>query len=621
MSVFSKPSVPPLQQAAPTPSRLNSWKEIASYFDRDVRTVQLWEKREGLPVHRHEHGSRSSVYARPSELDFWFSHRSRNIPAVPLLPLDALPVSSSIDPLEPIRKHGLLPQSRPARLWLGLAVLGVACVATTAAFRLHPAVRGMEPAPGPVTAAPPSVIAVLPFQDISAPAQDNLWSDGVTDDLITELGRNGSLQVISRRSSMKFRNTHESPASIASQLHASLLLEGTVAHTKDEIRITAQLVDPAHDRELWSERYIHKTGGVLSIQDEVASSIAATVAGKITGKPVPVDLARSPLPVVDPQARVEYLTGKFFFDRRDEPSILQAVDHFQRAIARQANYAAAYAGLADCFNLLSTWGHFTSAQGFPRSREATLTALRLDPASAEAYTALAFETFRYEWNVPQAETYFHKAIELNPNYAPAHHWYGQYLVDLRRFDAGLGELRKAHDLDPLSAIIASDLADGYIYARQYAPAVSLLKQTLQFYPSFVPAQSYLVSAYADSGDLQAAGLQAEAYRQLSHDDGPLLLVRLKLQLLQGNLDEARRQAVPLLEEKKALPVGTADIYFDLGEKEKGYAALDQAVRQHDWWLITLLDDPSFDSVRDEPRFLAIERRVGLPVSDNTATRQ
>jgi TolB-like protein/tetratricopeptide (TPR) repeat protein len=616
MNVPGKPSrpalAPPLQVI---PQRLNSWKEIASYFDRDVRTVQLWEKKEGLPVHRHEHDARSSVYAVPSELEHWFNQRRKKTPGASSELHAVSPTDAEVQalPVAPATRS-IATQSPLRRLWLVIAALAVGSLATLLGLRLH---RSSHPTPAtragsPAALSPPVVLAVLPFQEVSPATSRTLWVDGFTDDLITELGRNSSLQVISRRSTMPLKGSPEPLASIASRLHASFLLEGTVAHDKGETRINVQLIDAAHDRELWSERYTRKTGDILSIQDEIASSITAAVTGKITGQAPPVDLAHTSPRTVDAKVRLDYLTGNYFLNQRDEPGLLQAIDYFHRAIARDPKYVPAYAGLADCYNLLSVWGRFTSKQGFPRSREAALTALRLDPNSAEAYTALAFETFRYEWNFPQAEVYFRKAIELNPNYAPAHHWYGQYLVDLRRFAPGLVELRKARELDPLSPIMASDYADACIYARRYDEAIAELKQVVQLYPNFIPAQSYLVSAYSDAGDLDAANSQAETYLQISGDDGPLHTVHLKRLVLEGKLAQARTEALPLLKKKVHLPVATADIYFGLGESEQGYAALERAIQQRDWWLVTVLDDDSFDSIRSEPRFLAIERRIGLP---------
>jgi TolB-like protein/tetratricopeptide (TPR) repeat protein len=607
-------SAPPLQVI---PQRLNSWKEIASYFDRDIRTVQLWEKKEGLPVHRHEHDARSSVYAVPSELELWFNHRRKKSSAA-VSPADtpapagilALPTHLPSTP----SPAALLPLARP---WVALAALAAGSLITLAGLRLHrashPATQPKAPSSAP---APPIVLAVLPFQDVSPATSRDLWVDGFTDDLITELGRNSSLQVISRRSTMLLKGSPQPLAAIADKLHASLLLEGSVAHSKGETRITVQLIDAAHDRQLWSERYTRKTGDILAIQDEVASSITAAVTGKITGKAAPVDLARTSPRTVDPQARLDYLTASYFLNQRDEPGLLQAIDYFHRAIARDPNYASAYAGLADCYNLLSVWGRFTSAQGFPRSREAALTALRLDPNSAEAYTALAFETFRYEWNFPHAEAYFRKAIELNPNYAPAHHWYGQYLVDLRQFAPGLDELRKARDLDPLSPIMASDLADAYIYAHRYDEAIAELKKVIQLYPNFAPAHDYLSAAYSTAGRVDDAAREAEIDRQVSGTDGKLYFVRIQGLIQQGNLAQARREVADALRNMQLSPVKRADLYFSVGEKDAGYADLDRAIQQRDWWLITLLDDPSFDSVRHEPRFLAIERRVGLPTDRN-----
>jgi TolB-like protein/Tfp pilus assembly protein PilF len=626
MNATSKPSrQAPAASLQVVPQRLNSWKEIASYFDRDIRTVQFWEKKEGLPVHRHEHDSRSSVYALPSELEIWFAHRRKRpfAPEPEPAPSNSPEAPDDAATVLPFAPHmrSLAPQSVVGRVGLVLAALAIGSLTTLATLRLH-RLSSANPAnattakTAAVSPSQPFVLAVLPFQDISSASGHDLWVDGLTDDLITEFGRNSSLEVISGRSTMQLRDTHEPIASIASRLHASLLLEGTVAHTKDQIRVTVQLIDATHDRELWSQRYTRAAGDILSIQDEVASSITAAVTDKITGKPLPFELAQTSQHNVDSQTRLDYLTGNFFLNQRDEPGLLQAIDYFHRAIARDPNYAPAYAGLADCYNLLSVWGHMTSAEGFPQSREAALAALRLDPKSAEAYTALAFETFRYEWNFPHADAYFRKAIELNPNYAPAHHWYGQYLVDLRQFGPGLEELRKARDLDPLSPIMASDLADGYIYARRYDEAIAELKQIIQLYPNFVPAHDYLTAAYAAAGRIDDAAREAEINRQVSGDDGKLRFVRLQRLIQQRDLTQARREAQAFIREMPHYPVKRADLFFSIGDKEAGYAQLEQAIQERDWWMVTLSVDPTLDSVRQEPRFLAIQKRVGLPTGSN-----
>ncbi len=485
--------------------------------------------------------------------------------------------------------------------------------AATIAWRVR-----QRPAPAPAMAPATSnarpTIAVLPLQDLSGGPGSALWVDGLTDDLITDLGRYSTLDVISHRSSNLFRNTHEPLPVIASRLHAELVLEGAIASQGGQTRITVQLVDAAHDRQLWSARYVRATNDVLTLQDDIARQITAELTEKVTGTRPVIGLASR---AVDPRVRHDYLTASYLLAQRDQPSLLLAVEHFQHAIAHDPQYAPAYAGLADCYNLLAVWGRLPSAQAFPQSRAAAETALQLDPTSAEAYTALAFETSHYEWDFAKAEAYFQKAIALNPNYVPAHHWYGQYLADLRRFDQAFVELRRASALDPLSAIVACDLADAEIYAHRYRDAIDILQRILQRDPGFAPAHDYLAAAYIRTGDFDLATQEALTFQRLTGNDGKIRAVQMERSLRQGDRTAQQRELLRSLHDPNLTPYHRSTVYFALGDKPNGYAYLDQAVQQHEWWLITLPVEDAFDPVRQEPRFRAIEARVGLPAIEPT----
>jgi Tfp pilus assembly protein PilF len=319
---------------------------------------------------------------------------------------------------------------------------------------------------------------------------------------------------------------------------------------------------------------------------------------------------------VDPQVRLAYLTGLYFWNQRNEEGLLKAIDYFRQAIAKDPAYAPAYSGLADSYNLLAVWGRLPSADAFPQARTAAQVALSLDSSSAQAYTSLAFETCRYEWNFSQGESYFRKAIELNPNYATAHQWYGEFLGDVRRFDESIAELRKAKDLDPLSAIVGSDLATGYIHAGRYPEAITELKRVLAIYPNFVPAHNYLAGAYNSAGDWANAGKEEETYGRLSGDNAPLEVMRISHEAIAGNAAKARSDLEAFWQNRNGAGISAyqkAQMYFIVDEKDKGYDALEQAYRERSWWLVTLMVDAGFDTVRDEPRFRQFMQRVGLPV--------
>jgi TolB-like protein/tetratricopeptide (TPR) repeat protein len=575
--------------------RLDSWKEIAAYLRKDIRTVQLWEKREGLPVRRHAHTARATVYAYTDELDAWLADRHQEYTA-----RSNDPAASDEAP-------------RPRR-W-GWVIAGFACLLVAVLVALPVAYRLRSEKNASASLKPPdNTIAVLPFEDLSPEPRKDHLADGLTDDIIVELGRTGQLAVISRRSSARFKESHEPLPQIAQSLHANLIVEGTLVRAGRRVRITADLVDAGNDRHLWTQSYERDLVDVLSMQDEVAARIAFAVTEKVTGKAS--NVATNPRPV-HPEARTAYLTGRFFWNKRDEPSLKKAIDYFNQAIAKDPNYAAAYSGLADCYTLLSVWGSLSSREAFPKAKAAALKALDLDPASAEAYTSLAIVTARWDWNFSAAEQYFQKAIRVNPNYATAHQWYGEFLGDLGRADQATAESEKAVQLDPLSAIAGGDLAVTYIHAGKPEKAVKELQRVLTFAPDFAVAHSYLGSAYESLGQIDKAENEFKWQAKLTGDKTILQVFQLHRDLAAGRTQQAKKESDELIRHSPEGLFGTynaAQIYFAIGDKEAGYRELEKAYQQHSWLLVNLPVDKGFDSVRKEPRFRDLMRRVGLPAN-------
>jgi Tfp pilus assembly protein PilF len=434
----------------------------------------------------------------------------------------------------------------------------------------------------------------------------------MTDGLITDLGRSGQIQVISRRSVMQFKGQHVALPQIAAKLHVSLVLEGTIARSGKEIRVTAQLLDAASDHNLWASSYSRTTDDILGFQDEIAAEIATDVLQKLTGAAPQLSFNSRP---VDPRARLAYLTGQHFWNQRDEPGILKAISYFQQAASIDSQYAPAYAGLADSYNLMAVWGKLPADVAFSRAKQAALKALSLNPSSAEAYNSLAFATYRQDWDFVRADQYFQKAIALNPNYAVAHQWYGEFLGDMRRFDQSIAELRKAMELDPMSAIVGCDLADGYEHADRYPEAETELKRVLELYPDFAPAHSYLVGVYIRQSKFAAAQREAQAYARRTGDETLVQMVDIRRQSAAGNNDLARRDVSLLLNGKSGPSFSSyqkAQLLLATGQTDAGYAALEDAYRERSWWLVTMLVDPGFTQVRNQTRFRAVARRVGLP---------
>jgi TolB-like protein/Flp pilus assembly protein TadD len=548
--------------------KLDSWKQIAAYVGKDIRTAQLWEKNEGLPIHRLTHTARANVFAYDAELDAWV--RSRHEP--------------------PLARRRRWPWA------VAGAVVASAGLLVVVALRERP--RAYAPASE-------AVVAVLPFTDQSG-VGDHL-ADGLTDDIIVALGRAGRVPVISRTSTASLTQ-------VSAALHANAVVEGTLQRSGSRVRISADLVDTRSGRHLWSQQYERDLSEVLSAPEEVAGVIAGSVLARLTGKSAP---ARAPARPVDPDARLAYLTGRFFWAKRNEAGLTRAVGYFKQAIAKDPDYAPAYSGLADGYTLLSVWGSLSSREAFPLAEAAARKALALDSNSAEAYTSLAIVTARWDWDFVRADEYFRRAIAANPNYATAHQWYGEFLGDLRRADTSVAESRRAVQLDPLSAIAGGDLAVTYIHAGQPRQAVAELTRVLAFAPDFVPAHQYLSNAYAVLGDTANAEAQMREFAHLTGDTTQLAVMHVMYTLAVGRKSEAVREAEILLENAKESQFGpyqAAQIYFTVGEKDKGYAALDRAYQDHTWFMVSLMIDTGFAPVRHEPRFLAIVRRVGIPTA-------
>jgi TolB-like protein/Flp pilus assembly protein TadD len=587
----TRPNIPD----ASTSVRLSSWKEIANYLDRDPRTVQLWEKSEGLPVHRLNHQIRASVYAYTEEIDTWLRGRS-NPGGKPT----GKPETESGPEPKGQRSTGMY-------LLTALALAAMLAASFWIGSRHKAAARSSAP-----------VLAVLPFQNQTS--TDDFLVDGLTDELIADLGRIGKIQVIAHHSSMQFKGLQLTLPQVAAELHATLALEGTVAQAGNQTQVTVELLDAVNNTHLWGATYTRQAGDMVALQDEIASRIAIDVTQKVTGSVPQVEF---PARAVDPNARKAYLQGRFYWNQRDLPGMQKAISSFGQAISIDPKYVPAYSGLAESYDLMTDRGVLSDTEAFQRAKAAAQTALSLDPDSAEAYNALAFATYRQDWDFARAEQFFQKAIEMNPDYAVAHQWYGEFLGDLRRYDESIAELRKAKDLDPLSPMVGSDLADGYIHAGRLAEADAELKRVLDLYPDFLYAHLYRISLDIRQSDFSAAEAEAQVILRRTGDATPLQMVEIRRLVSQGNMVQARSEVRRLLSsrERTTFPAyNVAQLDFAIGQDEAGYAALEKAYRDHSWWLVTMLVDPGFSPVRNQPRFLDLARRVGLPAASSSVNR-
>jgi TolB-like protein/DNA-binding winged helix-turn-helix (wHTH) protein/Tfp pilus assembly protein PilF len=457
-------------------------------------------------------------------------------------------------------------------------------------------------------------VAVLPLENLSKDPEQEYFSDGMTDELITDLAKVGQLQVISHTSVERYKGTKLPLREIARELGVDAVVEGRVMRSGDRVRITAQLIDARTDRHLWADTYERDVRDILGLQDEVAHRIATQVGINLTaGGQTEMASTR----VVDSAAQEAYLKGRYRWNQRTEAGLRAGIKYFQKAIDLDPNYPQAYAGLADCYIMMANWGFMPPAEAYPNAEVAARKALALDDHLAEAYTSLAYATLLYDWEWSGAEQKFRRAIELNPNYATAHHFYSIYLMAAGRHTEARAEIRRAQALDPFSLIINSVVGWIYYEGRQYDQAIQQCEKTVEMDPNYVPALLDLGNIYLRTGDYKKAIAQFERARAVAGDKSIVLSYLAQVRALSG--DRAAAQKILYQLEKPAPPmfVSTWDlalIHLALGDKEKALSFLEKAVDQHVGWVVRLGVDPALDSLRVEPRFKVLQQRIRIPLA-------
>src|SRR5215468_9395564 len=458
------------------------------------------------------------------------------------------------------------PTGRRNALWwrLGAFAAVVMLAGVIIAFKYFDWIRWL---PRP----PVHSIAVLPLKNLSGNPTDEYFADGMTDELITNLAKISALRVSSYTSVSKYKTTSKSLPQVAQELQVDGIIEGSVVRSGDQVRITAQLIYAPRDQHLWAEEYQRYLRDLLYLQREVARDIAEQVRVTLT----PNERNRlATAGAVDPAAYESYLRGRSFWNQRSEASLLRAVDEFNKAIEVDAGYAPAYSGLADCYTTLGYLSYLDPLDAFPRARDAATTALELDPSLAEAHTSLAYYNLYHTWNWAEAENEFKKAIELNPNYATAHDWYSYYLVAMGRFDDAWKEATRAHELDPLSVTISTDLGFNYFYRRNYDEAINQLGATLSLSPKFPLAHLWLGRAY------QQKKMYSEAIDEFNKTDAALPGWVVTIAGMGhaygewGHQADAKQVLVRLnamAPEKYVTPYGIALVYAGLGDNDQAFA--------------------------------------------------
>jgi serine/threonine-protein kinase len=450
-------------------------------------------------------------------------------------------------------------------------------------------------------------IAVLPFviqnTDPNAGADAQLLSDALTDSIINNLSQLANLNVKSRGSVLRFSGREVDPQEVAKDLDVHSVLTGRILQRGDELQVSVALVDARDNRHLWGEQYNRKIADLLLIQQEIAREVSDKLRLKFSGE----EKRRM-------DAHQLYLKGRNAWNKRTAENMQEGIKYFEQAAQLDPTYAPAYAGLADCYNMLVNYSVAPGKEAFPKAKAAAEKALELDQNLAEAHAALAFIHFQWEWNWLDAEREFRRAIELKPNYGAAHQWYSSLLAVTGRTEEALAEAKRAQELDPFSLIVSSHPGWINYLARDHTQAIEQARQTIRLDPNFFPARRYLALAYEQQRKFKEA--IAEFQRAVSLSRGGALL--------KSELGHAyavagrRREAQQLIGELRQLTAGQrvsqyhlALIHAGLGEKDRAIELLNQAFDERAERLVWLRVDPRFDRLRSDARFNDLLQRIGL----------
>src|SRR5438094_2301011 len=480
---------------------------------------------------------------------------------------------------------------------------------------------------GPAEVATKS-IAVLPFENLTHDPDNAYFADGIQEEILTRLSKIADLKVISRTSTQRFKSTPDNLLEIAKQLGVANILEGSVQRSADQVRVNVQLIKAATDTHLWADTFDRKLTDIFSIESEIAKVVADTLQAKLSGAEQSAIAAR---PTKNSEAHELYLKGRYFFGKRTADDLKRAIDYFNQALAKDPNYALAYAGLADSYVLLPEYSRESSAELFPKARAAAEKALAIDNTLAEAHASLGLLLATLSTsgiNLRESKREFERAIALNPNYAAAHHWYGfSVLLPLGEFDRAIAEVKRALELDPFSAVMNANLGFCYLYARRYPEAIAQFRKTAELDPSSPAPHLGLGEAYELSGQREQAITEYERagdlFSQLTHipptSDNflPSLAGRY---VLKGE----RAKALQLLDHYKgptqrgaAPDFGVALDYVRLGDNNKAIDWLERSYQNKEpSFLEDIKVNPLLDPLRGDPRFEALVEKI-VPAQESS----
>jgi serine/threonine-protein kinase len=456
-------------------------------------------------------------------------------------------------------------------------------------------------------------VAVLPFRDFSPGKDQEYFCDGMTDAIIGRLSRVKKLKIISLTSVLQYKNQVRNIKKIGQELEVDTILEGTIQKEGNKIRINAQLINVADDSHIWHNTYNRELESVFAIQDDISQSIVKALEIELLGeKKGESKDVRGSYYTRSTAAYDFYIQGRFFWQKRTKESLKKAIESFNKSLEKNPVYAPAYAGLADTYFIMAWSRYLPREEGYDKAEQAALKALKIDDQLAEAHTSLAAIKLEHHWDFAGAKKSFQRAIELNPGYATAHHWYARYFWYTAGFNNAISEAKQALELDPLSPSINSNLGWTYFYARKYDKAIEVTQRTIGMYPDFSQFHLVLVWAYFEKSKYE------DALNEIKKEYGPSSPgIEFWKSLIQARMGNSKKLKEYIYELKKkgelneVSPSLVAMLYAELSSTDQVFTWLEKAIEQRDKLVLHLKSWPSFDKFRTDPRYKTLLKKIGL----------
>ena len=457
-------------------------------------------------------------------------------------------------------------------------------------------------------------VAVLPLLNLGpGGGEQDYLADGLTEALITNLSQIGALRVISRTSVMQYKGAHKMLPEIGRELNVDGIVEGAVRRDGSRVRVDVKLIHAATEKNVWVEIYERDLEDILLLGNEIAAAIARRTEAKVTVREYD-QLSRSRQP--NPEVYETYLRGRFFWNTRSKDGLQKAIKYFERAVASDPSYSLGYAGLADCYNVLSYYGSAKPKDSFPKAKTAARKALELDGDVAEAHAALGYAFLHFDWDWAGADAEFRRALVLNPGYANAHHWQSHYFLAVGRTQDALAAAKRALQLDPLNESINAHLGHHFIYLERYDEAIAQMHTALEMNPDSARSHALLGRAYEGKRMFGKAKSEFQEAIRLSGDDGRFKAGLAHVYAREGNFAEARRLLGQLERDSSRTyvsPYALAEVHTALGKPDRAFDNLALACDQRDEQLIYVKTDPNLKPLHTDARFNDLVRRIRLPL--------